>query len=175
MQRSSFCLLLHRPTPSCTTLALDAVFTQAAAFQDEVVDGVVAGGERGGAGLLGLTGTGLALQETHPQVGDHQLVLGSRSERIQLVGGRQSSVDHLEVGGGGGYSHRSNSQSRKHEQVWFYPSWSAKTKKRLFPPKVLLRHHQTGLGHSDPSFQTRQNFELQQTFGRFYSQKQASK
>lgn len=77
--------------------AVGVPVTQAAAFHHKIVDGVMSRGEGGGAGLLRLTRTRLTLQETHPQVGDHQLVLGSHSERVHLVGGRQRSVDHLEM------------------------------------------------------------------------------
>lgn len=83
---------------SCRHTPVGVPVTQATAFHNQIVDGVMLRGERGGARLLGLTRTRLTLQQTDPQVGDHQLVLGSRTEGIHLVRGRQSSVDHLETG-----------------------------------------------------------------------------
>lgn len=71
--------------------------TQATAFHNKIIDGVMFRGQRGSATLLRLTRTRLTLQEADSQVGDHQAVLGSRSEGIHLVRRRQSSVDHLEI------------------------------------------------------------------------------
>lgn len=78
--------------------AVSVPVTQAAAFHNKIIDGVMVCGERGGGGVLRLTQTRLTLQETDSQVGDHQLVLGGRTEGIHLVRGRQSSVDHLDIG-----------------------------------------------------------------------------
>lgn len=93
--------------------------TQATAFHNKIIDGVMFRGERGGARLLHLTRTRLTLQETDSQVGDHQLVLGSRSERIHLVRGRQSSVDHLEIG-----------VKVTLTNLFFSPSWSRQNGKK---------------------------------------------
>lgn len=67
------------------------------AFDNKIIDGVVVCGEDGGTRLFGLAGTRLALQQADSQVGDHELVLGSRSVGIHRVPGRQGSVDHLEI------------------------------------------------------------------------------
>lgn len=67
------------------------------AFDNKVVDRVVVRGEDGISGTFGLAGTRLALQQTDPQVGDHELVLGSRSIGVHLVPRRQGSIDHLEI------------------------------------------------------------------------------
>lgn len=61
---------------------------EAAALDDEVVDGVVVGGEGGGLQVFGLAGARLAPQQTHPQVGDHEPVLGGRPVRVHLPPGR---------------------------------------------------------------------------------------
>lgn len=58
---------------------------KAAALDDEIVDGVVVHGEDGSFQIFGLAGTRLALQQAHSQVGDHELVLGSRPVRIHLT------------------------------------------------------------------------------------------
>lgn len=79
---------------------------QAAAFDDEVVDGVVVGGEGGGLQVFGLAGARLAPQQPHSQVGGHEPVLGSRPVRVHLPPGRQGSVDHLARSRGEGRSVR---------------------------------------------------------------------
>lgn len=61
---------------------------EAAALDDEVVDGVVVGGQGGGLQVFGLAGARLAPQQTHPQVGDHEPVLGRRPVRVHLPPGR---------------------------------------------------------------------------------------
>lgn len=69
---------------------------EAAALDDEVVDGVVRGrrGLRGRAG--GQARTALPLQQPHPQVGDLQQLLRLRAVRVlHGVRRRQRSEDHL--------------------------------------------------------------------------------
>lgn len=96
--------------------------TQTAALHNEIVDGVMFRGERVAAGVLRLAGTRLTPQETDSQVGDHQLVLGGRSEGVHLVRGRQSSVDHLEMGVKNQLFHfQTDSQQRKYEPFPFFP------------------------------------------------------
>lgn len=60
---------------------------EAAALNNEVVDGEVVGGEGGGLQVFGLTGARLAAQQPHPQVGDHESVLGGRPIRVHLAPG----------------------------------------------------------------------------------------
>lgn len=72
---------------------------KAAAFDNKVVDGVMISGEDSGTRMFGLAGTRLTLQQTDSQVGDHELVLSSRSVRIHRAPGRQGSIDHLKIKG----------------------------------------------------------------------------
>lgn len=66
-----------RHTVLCVAIA------EATAFDDEIVDGIVVCGQ--GAGMFGLAGARLALQQPDSQVGDHELILGSRSIGIHGV------------------------------------------------------------------------------------------
>lgn len=61
---------------------------QAAALDDEVVDGVVVCRKGGSLQVFGLAWARLAPQQPHSQVGDHELVLGSRPVRVHLPPGR---------------------------------------------------------------------------------------
>lgn len=58
---------------------------KATALDDKIIDGIVVCGEDGSLQIFGLAGTRLALQQAHSQVGDHELVLGSRPVRIHLT------------------------------------------------------------------------------------------
>lgn len=73
---------------------------KAAAFHNEIVDCVIVCWELSSIGMFGLAGTRLSLQQTHSQVGDHELILSSRTVRIHRVPGRQGSIDHLSSGAG---------------------------------------------------------------------------
>lgn len=50
---------------------------KAAAFDNEIIDGVMICWEDRGFRMFGLARTLLPLQQTHPKVGDHELVLSS--------------------------------------------------------------------------------------------------
>lgn len=88
-------LLAGLVAPGCYTVVSMAV-AKTTAFDNKIVDRVVVRGEGAIRGMFGLAGTRLAPQQTDPQVGDHELVLGSRSKGVHLVPQRQGSVDHLE-------------------------------------------------------------------------------
>lgn len=74
---------------------------EAAAFDNKIIYGEMICGEYGSAGVFGLAGARLALQQADSQVGDHELVLSSGSIRIHGLPGRQGAVDHLETQGQG--------------------------------------------------------------------------
>lgn len=87
---------LGGPESSDRDAVVGVAIAEAAALDDEVVDGVVQGwrGLRGRAGRQ--AGTALPLQQPHPQVGDLQLRLGLRAVRVlRGVGRRQRSENHL--------------------------------------------------------------------------------
>lgn len=61
---------------------------KATAFDNKIIDGIVVCGQNIITWMFGLAGTRLALQQTDSQVGDHELVLSSRSIGIHRVPGR---------------------------------------------------------------------------------------
>lgn len=61
----------------CTVVSMS--IAKAAAFDNKIIDGIMVRGEESSAGMFGLAGTRLALQQTDSQIGDHELLLSSWS------------------------------------------------------------------------------------------------
>lgn len=81
----------------CWDALLGVAVAEAAALHNQVVDGKVAGGEVlvGGAKVLGLAGTRLALQQADPDIGEAQLALGGLAKRVQGLPLWEGTVNHL--------------------------------------------------------------------------------
>lgn len=72
-------LLLAGLEPPGWDTVVSVSITKAAAFDNEIIDGIVVCGENGSIRMFGLAGTLLALQQADSEVGDHELVLGGWS------------------------------------------------------------------------------------------------
>lgn len=68
----------------CRDTLLSMAIAKAASLHDEVIYGKVLGGRSlvQVAGIFGLAGTGLVLQQTHADVGHPQLLLARHPERV---------------------------------------------------------------------------------------------
>lgn len=82
----------------CWYAVVGVSVAKTAAFDNKIIDGVVVGGQDSSSGMFGLAGTPLLLQQTDPQVGDHELVLSSGAIGIHGKGRRHGSIDHLHEG-----------------------------------------------------------------------------
>lgn len=151
-------------------------------------------GEHGGARLLRLARTRLTLQEADSQVGDHQLVLGGRAERIHLVRGRQRSVDHLEIGvkvtltnptaSRGNMNHfplHGLPKQWKKKGIWLAHqaprccAWKNSCNVNMDQRFYFCTIELVEIGHCLLHTSLTQQHTAEKTFGRFYSQKWVNK